>query len=292
MPFVQQIPREPILELLRRGNMTESAIAAQLGISRPTVHNIRVKAGLPAPLHGSRARYTSMDDDYRAHARPTNNGHMEWTGIVAHHGAPMVRHRRHTESAFRIAFRLHHQREPQGKAAPACGQPGCVAGAHIEDRPMRLARQQRERAARPKGPQPNGTRAEVIELLGQGLSNTQIAKILRTDPHRVGRIRAEEGLPDVLPPVLPLEEKWRTRTRPVGDGHLKWAGPHREGAPVLTWRGEHHMARRVAFRIASGREPEGRVKPGCDWAGCVAPAHMEDARLRAQYAAIFGEVAS
>ncbi|MEU3160036.1 hypothetical protein ABZ753_21640 [Streptomyces griseoincarnatus] len=66
----------------------------------------------------------------------------------------------------------------------------------------------------------------------------------------------------------------------------------------LTWclrESKWAGARRVAFLIANGREPEGRVLAGCGWRECVAPAHVTDrpmrVQLNTQYAAIFGAAA-
>ena len=293
MPRTVSVPREEIVALLRQGNLSESEIARRTGISRPTVHNVRKEYGLPAPILGSRSRYTSLEDAYRQHAVPAGDGHMKWTGVVSHQGAPMARVRHRTESAFQIGFRLHHGRESEGRVTPVCGMPDCVAGAHCEDRLMRRARQRQEqqaRAAQAKKPQPNGTRNEVVELLQQGLSNSEIGRRLRTSPKRVARIRAEYGLPRIVPrPALTLEQKWATFTRPAPGGHVEWIGALHEGrTPTLRYRGRSLSARRVAFGMAHSREPVGRVLPGCDHPGCVAPQHVEDQLLRNQYNAIFG----
>jgi hypothetical protein len=143
-------------------------------------------------------------------------------------------------------------------------------------------------------PGPHGVpRADIIRLLAEGHSDRYIGRTLHTNPKRVGRIRAEQGLPHVKPvSTVTVEQKWATFTQPTTDGHLAWTGYLREGTcPVLKHQGEDYTARKVAFRIANGREPEGRVKAGCGWPPCVAPAHMEDARLRALYAAVLGAAA-
>ncbi|CAL9348661.1 hypothetical protein SUDANB1_00415 [Streptomyces sp. enrichment culture] len=134
-------------------------------------------------------------------------------------------------------------------------------------------------------------RAAIVELLQEGHSDRYIGRTLSTATRRVGQIRAELQLPRTFrPAVLSIEEKWRTFTRPVPGGHLEWTGHHRGGStPMFMLRGVNYSARRVAFRAANGRDPQGRVKAGCDYRGCVAPEHMEDARMRAQYQAIFGE---
>ena len=147
-------------------------------------------------------------------------------------------------------------------------------------------------------PGPHGVpRADIIALLREGHSDREIGRRLRTNPKRVGRIRAELDLPQYQPTqVLTLEQAWSAQTRPLDGGHMAWTGYHREGTcPVLKHRGVDYTARQVAFVIAHGRQPVGRVLAGCGWRECVAPDHVEDqpmrARLRHQVAAIFGRAA-
>lgn len=143
-------------------------------------------------------------------------------------------------------------------------------------------------------PGPQGVpRSAILTLLAEGHSDRYIGRALRTNPKRVSRIRAEADIPRPKPvSTITLEQKWATFTRPTDDGHLAWTGYLREGScPVLKHRGEDYTARKVAFQIAHGRPPEGRVLAGCGWPPCVAPEHMEDAVMRAQYAAIFGRAA-
>jgi hypothetical protein len=147
-------------------------------------------------------------------------------------------------------------------------------------------------------PGPKGVpRADIIALLREGHSDREIGRRLRTNPKRVGRIRAELGLPQYQPTqVLTLEQAWTAQTEQLDDGHMRWTGYHREGTcPVLKHRGIDYAARRIAFRIRHGREPEGRVLPSCTYPGCIAPDHTTDQPMRdhlnQQYAAIFGRAA-
>lgn len=130
----------------------------------------------------------------------------------------------------------------------------------------------------------NATREQIVELLGQGLSNTAVAKQLRCDRHRVGDIRRELGLPDVAQQPLSLEQKWRANTREVDGGHLEWTGERRgpSGTPVMRYREQAHTAARIAFRIRHGSDPIGHVQAECDYQQCVAPDHVDDepGRLR------------
>jgi hypothetical protein len=189
---------------------------------------------------------------------------------------------------YKVAFQLEYDRQPEGQIRPACGMPDCVAGAHLHDATLRKASRPQRRQFNP----PPASRADIIALLAEGRSDRYIVSALHTSQKRVGRIRAELQVPRAKRTVLPLEQAWTARTKPTPDGHLAWTGALREGVPVITHDGEEHTARRVAYRIANGREPEGRVKAGCGWAPCVKPEHVEDARMRTQYQAIFGEAAA
>lgn len=90
----------------------------------------------PAVLRPHRLRPKSLEEAFHAHTEPADDGHVRWTGSKSH-STPAVWFAGSTYSAYRIAFRVHHGREPEGLVASACGVPGCVAGAHVEDRPMR-----------------------------------------------------------------------------------------------------------------------------------------------------------
>ncbi|WP_225811276.1 hypothetical protein [Streptomyces spinosus] len=144
---------------------------------------------------------------------------------------------------------------------------------------------------------PNSTRADVVALLQEGHSDKYICRTLRTRPERVARIRAELDLPRYQRTRVRLEDAWTARTRPTGDGHLAWTGFWREGVhPVIKNQGTEYAARRIAFRLANGRDPEGHVMAGCGWPPCVRPDHVEDQpmreALRTQYTAIFGAEAA
>jgi hypothetical protein len=83
-----------------------------------------------------RPKAMTLEEAFRHHAEPVDGGHVRWTGSTSHK-TPSVWFSGSTYSAYKVAFRLHHGREPEGLVTPACGMPGCVAGAHVEDRPMR-----------------------------------------------------------------------------------------------------------------------------------------------------------
>lgn len=152
-------------------------------------------------------------------------------------------------------------------------------------------------------------RADVAELLRAGLSNRAIAFELHIDAKAVAAAREALGLPKTKPgrrPAATAEDLFWRRAKPTDDGHMVWGGyVTSDGVPGLRHGGSFHTAYRLAFRIATGRDPEGYALPTCDRTYCVKPGHQEDrvdrtnrveARLQerrvdALYGAIFGESA-
>jgi hypothetical protein len=130
----------------------------------------------------------------------------------------------------------------------------------------------------------NATRAQIADLLREGLSNNAISQRLRCDKHRVAGIRRELGLPNVKMQPLTLEQKWEANTRAVDGGHLEWTGTRQStsGTPVLGYWPHTYTAARIAFRIKNGREPEGHTFAECGFDHCVAPEHVDDEPGRAR----------
>ncbi|MET7933443.1 hypothetical protein [Streptomyces sp. NPDC005322] len=143
-------------------------------------------------------------------------------------------------------------------------------------------------------------RADIAELLGQGLPDRTIAEQLHACAKTVARTRAALGLPKAksgIKPAASLEAAFRARVEPVEGGHLRWAGHWAtNGVPLLRYGGRQMTAHRIAFRLRTGREPEGNARPECDYEDCVEPSHVQDApereRTEDTYAAIFGPEAA
>ncbi|MER6559796.1 hypothetical protein ABT300_19080 [Streptomyces sp. NPDC001027] len=126
--------------LLDVEDISNRAVADLLGCPYRRVEEVRKRAGLPTYVRGRRAAYATLKEAFLAQVEPVQGGHLRWTGPREKTGTPVVRWRRLLDTAYRVAFRLHHQREPVGYLTRSCKIPGCVAGAHQEDRPMREAR--------------------------------------------------------------------------------------------------------------------------------------------------------
>ena len=145
-------------------------------------------------------------------------------------------------------------------------------------------------------PGPRGVpRADILALIREGHTNKYIARTLGACRHRIGRIRAEEGLPAAARRQgLTVEQKWATYAKPAARGHMRWTGAMRGCTPNLVHQHVNYSARRIAFQIGHGREPLGRVLPGCGAPWCIAPDHATDEPMRradAKYQAIFGSAA-
>jgi hypothetical protein len=128
--------REDIADLLRAG-ATTAHIRRELHVSSDTVAATRRAFDLPAARAGRRRLHSSIEDAYQTHTEPVDGGHLRWTGPRNSSGVPIARHCDVPESVYRLGFRMRYGREPVGHAEPGCGMAGYVAGAHLEDRPMR-----------------------------------------------------------------------------------------------------------------------------------------------------------
>ncbi|MCI3153196.1 hypothetical protein ELQ39_15795 [Streptomyces sp. GB4-14] len=144
-------------------------------------------------------------------------------------------------------------------------------------------------------------RGDVRELLLAGHTNAEIARRLGVDPSTPARARTVLGLPQPKPgrrPAATAEDLFWRRVKPVGD-HMVWTGyRNNSGAPSLRHGGRTLSAYRIAYRIATGREPDGYALPSCGREGCVKPGHHADRTDRAEarkvdqlYSAIFGGAA-
>lgn len=78
------------------------------------------------------------------------------------------------------------------------------------------------------------------------------------------------------PVTASIEEAWARRTRAVDGGHLKWTGRY-----TLRRAGQSYSPAAVAFRIRTGRDPQGTMRATCAVFRCVAPDHVDDAAGRA-----------
>lgn len=127
-------------------------------------------------------------------------------------------------------------------------------------------------------------RADVAELLRAGHSNRAIARQLHTDAKDVAKARDVLGLPKARSgrkPAATAEDLFWRRAKPTDDGHMEWTGFRMGGTPGLRFGGTNLTAYRVAYRIATGRDPEGHALPACGREQCVKPGHHEDRADRA-----------
>jgi hypothetical protein len=138
-------------------------------------------------------------------------------------------------------------------------------------------------------------RADIAELLRDGLTDRQIEQRLRVCHTTVSATRKALGIPVCrggARTTTSLAEAVLARSEPVGDGHRRWTGHLSAKVPVLRWHGRRTTAYRAGFIAHNGRTPVGIVQPGCGQPWCVAPAHMDDQpareRHQATYQSLFG----
>ncbi|MFD4658012.1 hypothetical protein ACFWP2_20580 [Kitasatospora sp. NPDC058444] len=88
-------------------------------------------------VHAPRTVYDSAEAKLAALTRSAPGGHLEWTGPHDSDGRPLLNHRgRHLVPA-RVVFVQHYGRPPEGHVTVACDHPGCLTGAHLDDRRSR-----------------------------------------------------------------------------------------------------------------------------------------------------------
>ncbi|MFF4576884.1 hypothetical protein ACFY15_00505 [Streptomyces sp. NPDC001373] len=138
-------------------------------------------------------------------------------------------------------------------------------------------------------------RADIAEMLRDGLTDRQIEKQAHVCHTTVAAARKDLGIPVCrggARTTVSLAEAILMRSEPAGDGHRRWTGQLSAKVPVLRWHGRRTTAYRAAFIAHNHRAPVGIVQPGCGKSWCVAPAHMDDRpareRNRATYAALLG----
>jgi hypothetical protein len=126
--------RPDVRELLVVGYGNQT-IARRVGVSIGSVERARKALALPPGRPGQKIT-ASPEDLFWRRAQPTDDGHLLWPAYTTRNGA-VIKHNRVRHSVHRIAFRIAHHREPDGRVATGCGRPGCVHPRHVEDQAMR-----------------------------------------------------------------------------------------------------------------------------------------------------------
>ncbi|MGW9397271.1 hypothetical protein [Streptomyces sp. NPDC055642] len=126
--------RAAIEELLHAG-YGNKAIARQVHVRHQRVAEVRAELGLPNIVRPARATYS--EDAFWRRTQPVPGGHLNWTGHYNSTGVPCLRTTHGMHTAYRIAFRIRWQRDPDGPVKPGCDMDRCVHPDHVEDRPMR-----------------------------------------------------------------------------------------------------------------------------------------------------------
>ncbi|MFE2967512.1 hypothetical protein ACFXKC_28340 [Streptomyces sp. NPDC059340] len=330
----QNATREQIIAALREGKSV-GAISRELRVDRGRVRRLRDELGMPVHVHVQQP--LALEEKWEAHTRPVDGGHLEWTGERGtSSGTPVMRYKGESYSPAAIAFRIEHDRSPKGQVFAECGFKHCIAPGHVNDEPGRMAaRKQLRRTERKpfcryghdqaehgryesdgvayceackvdwaRGKRVSGrpcdVRLDIVAMLHDGVSGTQIARRLHVAQKTVAAIRAELGLPTApsgrRAQHASVEDAFLARVTALDEGHARWPGKtSRDGVPLVLHRRQRESVYRVAFRVHYGRNPEGLVRPGCGMPGCVAGAHLEDRVVRertaAAFEAIFGTAA-
>ena len=124
------------IELLKAG-ATYDEVRQQVGISAPTISDIRKKAGIPAPVRcGGQSR--TKAEGLAACVEPYGDGHARWTGPTAGR-MPQLFAEGTRFNGRHVVFEQHHGRSPVGNVRSNCGEIACMTGAHLTDADLRRA---------------------------------------------------------------------------------------------------------------------------------------------------------
>jgi hypothetical protein len=125
----QNASHAAIADLLHDG-LSNTAISQTLRCDKHRVSRIRRELGLP----NVKQQPLTLEEKWEANTRPVDGGHLEWTGErQSTSGTPVLRYWPKSYSPAAIAFRIKHDREPEGYAYAECGFKHCVALDHVDD---------------------------------------------------------------------------------------------------------------------------------------------------------------
>ncbi|EMF31093.1 hypothetical protein H114_00652 [Streptomyces gancidicus BKS 13-15] len=137
--MVPVVTDQEIARRLTSPEVSNLSVARDLGVSWGRVEEVRRQLELPTYRRGRRVPESTWQEAVQRRVKETSDGHAEWTGNRHPNGTPLLSWRGRTQTAYRVVFRLHHAREPEGNIThvPDCQVEHCVAGGHLEDRRMR-----------------------------------------------------------------------------------------------------------------------------------------------------------
>ncbi|MYR58869.1 hypothetical protein GTY54_22385 [Streptomyces sp. SID625] len=128
--------RARIAEAFKDGPVPNLVVAAQLGVDRRIVAEVRARLHVPRSVRSSSQPKEWTRERFEALTARLPGGHRRWRGRTTADGVPLVGR---TETAYRVAFTLHHGHQPDGPVRHTvdCAVKHCVEGSHLNDRRMR-----------------------------------------------------------------------------------------------------------------------------------------------------------
>lgn len=246
--------REDVAAMLRAG-ATHRQITAATGAQPKTIAATRKALGIPVPPGRGGTRRDDVRDDVAVMLR---------AGATA----------RQISRALHVSQRIVSEvRRDRGIPLPPGRSAGRAPDPTLHDRIATLL-------------EGGAKYDEVREETGAGTATIALVRKQRRIPLPPGR-HNHSGEPARTP-----AQALTHYSRPAPDGHTDWTGPVQGNDTPIIWSAGRHNALRLAFRLHTGRDPEGRVMRSCNHYGCIAGAHLTDRTIRedtnALYAAIFG----
>ncbi|MER7739957.1 hypothetical protein ABTX34_16855 [Streptomyces sp. NPDC096538] len=195
---------EAVARILKEEDVSDKEVAARTGVYTEGVARVRRDLGLApfVPLHMRPKVWDRLA--FEEMTVPLRGGHRRWKGRHTPNGVPMADR---STTAYRLSFRLHHEREPVGRLQGACRMARCVAGVHLEDDLLRAERATIfkgmdmvaiRRCLRRPGPWPVLKRDEArfaLQFSDPGMPAVEVARRLGVCARTVERYRKKAAAP-------------------------------------------------------------------------------------------------
>jgi hypothetical protein len=104
-----------------------------------------------------------------------------------------------------------------------------------------------------------------------GLNAQERASLRRSTQRKAAKAKPKAAPLATAPKPTSLRQIWNNNASPIGNGHIAWLGNRQ-----LWFKSLPYSARKIAFILDRGRDPQGRVTVTCELNGCVNPRHLVD----------------
>jgi hypothetical protein len=188
----RRYPKEAQIRRLLEAGLSDTDVARRSGADRHAVTGVRARAGI-APYEKP-LEFATADAKRRAHLRPVEGGHVEWTGERSTGvGTPLLKWQGRSLSPAAMAFEERTGRAPVGMVFAECGFRQCVAPEHVDDEPGRQKVREQLRMLLGMGERPERCSAGHDQAVYGRLQRNAVHYCARC---KVPRAQHRKALPD------------------------------------------------------------------------------------------------